>query len=192
VKGEFGHLHSSGLGLYASYCAVYARPSLSTPPFTASSPSPPGAHEPFCTSSVSCCSMAASSNPFSGSFFSFPKSIRVISSYSRTSCSIQRTESRIDGGLGAAGFPEHDGDGGVVLLHRRVALCEEVPMYTVSSIPVMPSLPCPSLSLRIAIVHLHLGVAYLVAALCSLVWQNKNRSSFSPFPNAYFDAISRL
>jgi hypothetical protein len=177
---------------YVPAIVLYACSSSFTLPFTAAFPSPSGAHEPFCTSSVTCCSMALSSSPFSGSFFSFPKSIRVISSYSRTSRSIQRTESRIHRGLGAAGFPDHDGDRWVVLLHRGVALCEEVPIHTVSSVPIVPPLPCPSLSLRIAVVLLHLGVAYLVAALCSLVWQNKNRSSFSPFPNAYFDAISRL
>jgi hypothetical protein len=33
------------------------------------------------------------------------------------------------------------------------------------------------------------GVAYLVAALCSLVWQNKNLTSFSPAANPYFVAI---
>lgn len=32
-------------------------------------------------------------------------------------------------------------------------------------------------------------VAYLVAALCSLVWQNKNLNSFKPLENPYFDAI---
>jgi len=31
-------------------------------------------HAPFCTSSVTCCSMALSSRPFSDSFRSFPKS----------------------------------------------------------------------------------------------------------------------
>lgn len=30
---------------------------------------------------------------------------------------------------------------------------------------------------------------YRVAALCSLVWQNRNLSSFSPALNAYLEAI---
>lgn len=33
------------------------------------------------------------------------------------------------------------------------------------------------------------AVAYLVAALCSLVWHSRNLSSFKPFANPYFDAI---
>jgi hypothetical protein len=182
VKVEFGRLHPSGHGCYCAVCLpffIHSRSSFST------------AHEPFCTSSVTCCSMALSSRPFSGSFFSFPKSMTSISPCSRISLSLERTESRIYGGLSAAGFSDHDGDGRVLLLHRGVALCEEVPVYPISPVPSIEPLPCPTISLRIAVVLLHLGVAYLVAALCSLVWQNKNLSSFSPFPNAYFDAISR-
>jgi hypothetical protein len=38
-----------------------------------------------------------------------------------------RTESRIDCGLGAAGFSDHDGNGWVGLLHGGVASGEEVP-----------------------------------------------------------------
>ena len=34
-----------------------------------------------------------------------------------------------------------------------------------------------------------MGRLYRVAALCSLVWQNRNLSSFSPALNAYLDAI---
>jgi hypothetical protein len=35
-------------------------------------------------------------------------------------------------------------------------------------------------------------VAHLVAALCSLVWQNRKRSSFSCFAKPYLEAISSV
>jgi hypothetical protein len=55
---------------------------------------------------------------------------------------IRRTKSRINGGLGAARFSDHDGCVGVVLLHSGVASCEEVPVF--SRQPKDPScmLPC--------------------------------------------------
>jgi predicted neutral ceramidase superfamily lipid hydrolase len=60
-----------------------------------------------------------------------------------------------------------------------------IPSAHVSTNPLFAHYLC----VHIAVAHLQVRVSYLVAALCSLVWQNRKRSSFRPLPNAYFDAI---
>lgn len=103
-----------------------------------------------------------------------------------------RTESRKDCGLGAAGFSDHNGNRWVGLLHGGIASGEEVPVslrqlkfHSQPPNHAQSRLRLPSLKNI-----LYRGSAYLVAALCSLVWQNRKRSSLSPFPNT-FEAIAR-
>ena len=96
----------------------------------------------------------------------------------------KRTVSCEQSGLEAAGLADEDGRVRVVLLHGGVAALEEVAVR--SSASIHPHSSCRAA--RIARSSLP-RTSYRVAALCSLVWQNKNLSSFSPALNAYLEAI---
>jgi hypothetical protein len=151
----------------------------------------PGAYVFACTRSVTCCSIALSSSPFSVTFFSFPKSVARMSAPALPCSCVARTESRIDGRLGAARFPDHDGCVGVVLLHGGVASEQEVPGRRGQHARPVCHIRCLVLPRASRRGLATAAGAYLVAALCSLVWQNRKRSSLSPWPNAYFAAMVR-
>ena len=51
---------------------------------------------------------------------------------------LAKLESRIDLGLGAARFPDHDGCVRVVLLHGGIRLCEEAPEIRSACMPLPP------------------------------------------------------
>jgi hypothetical protein len=99
-----------------------------------------------------------------------------------------RTVSCEQGRLEAAGLADEDGRVRVVLLHCGVAALEEVPCRSSASVNPHPSFPLQCCA-RTAVSSLSCRASYRVAALCSLVWQNKNLSSLSPALNAYLEAI---
>lgn len=90
----------------------------------------------------------------------------------------RRTISRIDPGQGALSLPQQDGNRRVVLLHDRVGSREEGPELELASCSRRPEIEHP--------------VTYLVAELCSPVWQKRNRSSFRPLAKAYLPDILAL
>jgi hypothetical protein len=53
-----------------------------------------------------------------------------------------RTKSRVDGGLGAVRFSDHDGCVGVVLLHGGVASGEKVPTLSCQQMVLMQIHEC--------------------------------------------------
>lgn len=86
------------------------------------------------------------------------------------------TISRIDLGQRTLCLPEQNGRYWVILLHDRIRARKEQPIHNqlISPISQFPR------------------TTYLVAALCSPVWQKRKRTSFKPFANAYLLDIFAL
>lgn len=146
--------------------------------------------DPDCTSSVTFCSIDLSSSPFSWTFFSFPKSTHVsVPSRCavgwRTHCSAQR-------GWARSRWPRGSGwaCGGCASSLWGSCAGGSSCLYSQYLVLVSSSLPrAPAHCIAIFVSSCCMEAAYRVAALCSLVWQNRNLSSFSPALNAYLDAM---
>lgn len=99
-----------------------------------------------------------------------------------------RTVSGVDLRCCALRVAEHDGNGWVVLLHRRVGAREERPARVLESANGLVKLRA---RLRAAVRFSKWEEAvegipsHLVAALCSDVWQKRNRTSLRALANAY-------
>jgi hypothetical protein len=141
--------------------------------------------------------MLMSCSPANDSLFSFPNSAKYQPACPYM-CRIQRQPSRlvltiscIYSWLCTSCFSEHNRCMWIVFLHRRICSCKERSASNISY--CSSSINSVRVLRKAALKKSHETSAeqkpHLVAPLCSPVWQNKNRTSFSVCENAYLPDI---